>query len=313
SRLPIAVATAMLAFFAVLAVGAAVAGQDSGVGIFPPRSTPTPLPTATPLPTPTPTPIPTVVVPNLINDPQARARERLRANNLDAEVVEEFNRDVAAGLVFAQDPAPPATLEQGQRVKLTVSKGAQRGPVPGVITKTNQAAVEELVGAGFIAKTVEEFNDQFAAGLVFAQEPAPDRPADLGSEVIIRVSRGKEQIAVPTVRGKSEAEARQVLQDAGFAVSSSYEAFSGVAAEQVFAVEPPEGSRVDKGFPVRIRVRRDPTPTPVPPTATPTATNTPRPTQVPERTPTGAPSPGRTPSPPAGATARPSASPTPRS
>ncbi len=307
SRLPLAVAGTVLAFFALMAVGAALAGQATGIGILPVRATATARLSPTPVPSPTPTPIPTVVVPDVVNQPQGRARERLRAMGLDVEVAEEFSREVRADNVISQEPGANTTLEQGKKVKLTVSKGPLRGPVPRVIGKTNGAAVEQLVGAGFVAKTAEEFHDQVAAGVVFGQDPPPERPADLGSEVTIRVSKGKEQVAIPVVRGKTEAEARQALQDAGFQVTVSYDANSGVAPEQVFAVDPPEGWREVKGSPVQIRVRRDPSPTAIPATATA------RPTQGPNGTPTAATTPGRGPTPRPNGTPRPGAVPTARS
>ena len=102
----------------------------------------------------------------------------------------------------------------------------------------------------------------------------------------IWVSKGREQITVPVVRGKYEADARKILEDAGLRVDVRYEAYSQADTGQVFGVVPPEGSAVDKGVVVTLRIRLDPTATPRPQGgASP-------PAPAPGATPTRAPGPG---------------------
>ena len=118
--------------------------------------------------------------------------------------------------------------------------------------------------AGFVAKQVDAYHQQAIPGMVYGQSPRANAQANLGSEVTIQVSLGRQRIAVPTVRGKNEGEARKALEDLGLKVAVRYEAYSQVQTGQVFAVDPPEGSPLDPGDQVTLRVRLDPTATPGP-------------------------------------------------
>jgi beta-lactam-binding protein with PASTA domain len=301
-RLTTYVAAAVLAFFALMAVGATIASQAVELGIVPAPATATPQPTATPpptstptvtpsptiTPTPTATPIPTVAVPALAGDTQRRAEEKLQQAGLTlGEVAQAYNDRVPAGNVISQEPETNENIEVGKPVKLTVSLGPQRVAVPDVIAKDGNAAAAQISGAGLTPRRVEEFNSQVQAGIVYNQQPRGQTQANRGAEVTIWVSKGREQITVPLVRGKYEADARKILEDAGLRVDVRYEAYSQADTGQVFGVVPPEGSAVDKGVVVTLRIRLDPTATP-----RPQGGGGGQPAPGPEATPTRAPGPG---------------------
>ncbi|HEX2034069.1 MAG TPA: PASTA domain-containing protein, partial [Chloroflexota bacterium] len=106
--------------------------------------------------------------------------------------------------------------------------------------------------------------------------PRGDTSHPVGDPVTILVDKGPEQAIVPPVRGKPEEEARKALDDLAFSVTVSYEPAAGVNEGIAFAVEPVEGSQVNKGSRVILKVKREPTPTATPTHAPPTATPTAR-------------------------------------
>jgi serine/threonine-protein kinase len=285
--LPVILAGAVLAFFALMALGAVVTraflprqnlARATATAQQPPASV---TPTAPP-PTPSPSPIPEVPVPNVIGNPLPTAQAKLAAAGLGSDAAEDFSREVAAGAVINQDPQANARLEQGKAVKLTVSKGPQMAVVPGVVADPIATASAKLTNAGFGVDRQEVFNNQAERGVVFQQDPARGTEAPVGSKVEVRVSLGREQAVVPLVISLKEEDARDRLTKEGFAVEVSYEAVTNVAPGIVFAQVPQANAQVDKGSSVTIRVR--PQPTPVPPTPTsppPTQTPVPAPTRVP--------------------------------
>lgn len=280
--LPVALAGASLAFFALMALGALLAQQMFGVPApTPPRATQAPVFRETPTPAlpPTPTTPVRVTVPGVIGEPLAKAQERLAGSNLVWELGEDFSRDVPAGSVAAQDPAPGAALESGKAVKLVVSRGPQRAAVPNVLGKSVTSATEELAKAGFTVKRADEFNTLAAAGAVFDQTPRGGE-AEVGSDVTIRVSRGRDQVAVPQVISQSETAARERLTTAGFKVEAAFEPYSGVDPGVVFAQEPLADVLIDRGATVKIKVRRDSTPAPAPPSPTAVPPTTVPPTAI---------------------------------
>ena len=290
--LPVALAGGVLAFFALMALGAFVANQfvrpmtgGSRATAQARASATAAAPTATPEP-PTPTAVPLVPVPNVIGATLARARDRLAEVGLTPEVTEDFNRDVAAGNVAAQDPPANAQLEQGKAVKLTVSKGPQRATVPAVIGDSADAATDKLTKASFSVDRQEEFNNLAPAGIVFDQAPRADTQADVGSRVVIRVSKGRDQVAVPRVIGQPEQAAVDRLTRDGLKAEVSYEPSTAVDPGVVFTQDPVPDSRADRGSIVKLRVRRDPTP--VAPTPAPARKAPPAGTTAPTPAATGA-------------------------
>lgn len=89
-------------------------------------------------------------------------------------------------------------------------------PVPRVLGETQVAAENTLSNAGFLVKVEEVVGTEKDKGTVLVQDPKANEEVPEGTEVTIRVSTGSELKIVPDVLGKTEAEARQMLSDAGF-------------------------------------------------------------------------------------------------
>lgn len=246
--------------------------------VNPPLPTPAPQPTATVVPTatavPTPTPVPKVTLPRLIDLDRPRAERWLSDLGLKAEVREEPSARPAA-IVVNQEPPPQAEIEVGQTVVLTVSSGPRLSAVPRVVGENVLVAAEKLSLAGLAMDKREEFNDRVPLGVVIDQQPESGRVVEVGSGVVVRVSLGQEQVRVPNVVGRLEAEARQIMARTGLAVqiASTPQAGTNLPAGTVVGQRPEADTPVDKGSTVVLTLSR---PQPAPPAA-PTQTATPRP------------------------------------
>ena len=97
-------------------------------------------------------------------------RRALERRGLVANVVsEEYDADVPAGDVLSQDP-PTGTLNRGDAVSLTVSKGPEMFTVPSVRAYGVDAATDALEAAGCVVVT--ENNSEYL-GLGFAVRTDP--------------------------------------------------------------------------------------------------------------------------------------------
>jgi beta-lactam-binding protein with PASTA domain/tRNA A-37 threonylcarbamoyl transferase component Bud32 len=132
--------------------------------------------------------------------------------------------------------------------------------VPNVIGDQRAEAQQELEQAGFEVTVRRQFNPDFGNGIVFRQRPAGGTEAAQGSEVVIFVSRGEEQVTVPNLVGRSRNEAEQVLEDreltVGLVTERPDEADPGTVLEQ----SPQAGEKVDKGIAVNLVVSAGPAP-----------------------------------------------------
>ncbi len=282
-RTRVLIAGGILGFFALMAVGALAARIFGAATIV---ATPIALPTVPVMPPPPPpTQVPlvalataspaTVLVPVVTGDTVARAQERLVALGLTVVQTEDWNKDVAAGMVASQDPVAGASIERGKPVTLSISRGAPRVNVPNMIGKTGTIAREEFVKLGLKFEVVEEFSTIASTGVVFDQQPRSGE-VDTSQSITIRVSRGRDQVKVPRVVGMVAQIAQRTLEREGFRVMVSDEPFTGVDPGIVFAQEPQADSAADRGASVQIRVRRVfGTPTSIPiAITTPPATGT---------------------------------------
>src|SRR4051794_1126373 len=216
-----------------------------------------------------------VTVPNLVGQTIAQATQTLTALGLPNPQTTQQNSDSQpAGTVLAQDPAP-GDVDAGTVVKLTVSGGAAKVDVPNVIGLDQATAANQLGAKGFAVATTQEANQSVEAGKVIRTDPVPGAPLDKGQTVTIVVSTGKPQVDVPDVTTKTESDARNALQAAGFLQNVSYVdvPFGSNQDGKVITQNPPAGTKLAQGSTVSLTVGRA---LPPPSTTTPATTAAPR-------------------------------------
>jgi serine/threonine-protein kinase len=91
---------------------------------------------------------------------------------------------------------------------------------------------------------------------VVGQSPGPGELAPEGSTVTINVSSGPGQATVPSVAGLPRDEAESKLRDAGFEVEVNRTFSDEVPRGHVIDSSPPEGTLVERGTTVTLRVSR---------------------------------------------------------
>ena len=155
-----------------------------------------------------------VQVPKLVNLTEAQARAAIGDAGLTVTNVEFDNSDtVPAGSVISQQPAADTYVDPGSGVEITLSAGKPQVAVPNVVGMQLKDAKAALAAAGLVAKPEERESDE-PKNKVLESNPQPGINVDAGQEVTLYFSDGPEK--VPDVRGKTQAEAEQILRDAGF-------------------------------------------------------------------------------------------------
>ena len=159
-----------------------------------------------------------VTVPAVTNKTEAEARSALEAVGLKVGTVSEANSDtIETGKVISQSISGSVSVEKGTTVNLVISKGPNKTKVTDVIGHEVNRATGELQGDGFIVDVKEVFSDDMRSGLVISTSPERGTYVDPGSTVTITVSKGREQVTIPSVSvGMSFEKASEALRDAGF-------------------------------------------------------------------------------------------------
>lgn len=128
--------------------------------------------------------------------------------------------------------------------------------VPDVTGKTEQEASDLLAQLGFVVERQYAKDAQVAEGLVITQSAHPGDTLELGSEVIITISSGKETITVENVVGKTAEEAKSILEAQGFKVTLQESHSDTVAVGHVISQTPKSGSSQYPGTAVTIIVSK---------------------------------------------------------
>ncbi|MGZ8762218.1 MAG: protein kinase domain-containing protein [Acidimicrobiia bacterium] len=159
----------------------------------------------------------------------------------------EFDEQAQAGIVLASDPvgeAPPDFL-----IKLTVSDGPAPRTVPEVVVGgTFPDAAAKLEAVQLQAVQADEFSDTVPAGQVLGTDPGAGAQVPRGAPVSVRVSKGPDLVAIPSMAGTIE-EASQRLAALGLQanVQGNYR-----PGGRVIASDPAAGTMVKRGSTVRL-------------------------------------------------------------
>lgn len=201
---------------------------------------------------------PVVAVPDLRELDQDRARSTLRAAGLDLELADTLpNAAVPAGRILSQTPLPGQEVAPGSPVRVIVSGGAERRPVPVVSSMTREQALRVLEASGFRVQ-VDEVQDLRAAGRVVGIEPRPGTELQIPAAVRLLVSAGPPLVEVPDLYGLEQEDAVAAVQAAGLRMGDIEYSFAGFRAEElVIAQEPAAGDSVPQGSEIRLRMSTD--------------------------------------------------------
>ena len=159
-----------------------------------------------------------VAVPQLGGLREGLAVQKVRAANLDPNVIRETSDTVEKGVVISQSPNAGVRVAKNSTVDIHVSRGPPPVTVPNVIGKSRDDAVAALSDAGLKYKVFTVHSNK-TPNTVTGQDPAGGTKVVKGSRVRINVSSGPQPVSVPYVVGLSFDQASAQLQSAGFAVA----------------------------------------------------------------------------------------------
>jgi beta-lactam-binding protein with PASTA domain/tRNA A-37 threonylcarbamoyl transferase component Bud32 len=172
---------------------------------------------------------------------------------------QEFSEDVEKGLVLRQNPRPGGRVRKGGDVTVVLSKGKDRRRVPRLIGSTVPAAQKALQDVGLTAapNLQSEYSDTVPRDAVIRSDPAAGAGLKRDSVVTLFVSKGRQPVAVPDVRGKKLSDAKNKLEKADFQVTVT-EVFSDTVDKDVVVDQSPSTGTADKGSTVTLTVSKGP-------------------------------------------------------
>ncbi len=255
--------------------------------------------TATPvatLPNSTPVPVQKIVVPNLAGKTQKEAEDALKAAKLQpGEIKQEFSATLDTGRVISTEPKVNASVDVNTKISLTVSKGKETVPLIDYINTPPDATENQLKQLGLVVQRAEDNSPTVQKGAVIKTDPpgGPNVTVAKGSTVKLIISKGPavvptpipvnpptatpvpEQVQVPGVVGKAQADGFKILQNAGLrvrveewdeaiirtkfsgpALDEALKTYANLKKGDVLGTDPPEGKIVNKGGEILMAIKK---------------------------------------------------------
>ena len=208
---------------------------------------------------------------NLVGMSPDDARQAVEALGLKWEVNSSkvASDTVAEGKVAQTNPSPGSKVKAGQTITAYLSSGSDQVEVPDLVGMSQDQARSALKAVGLELGNVTTVDSDKDKDRIVSQDPETGAKVKKGTTIAVSISTGKAaQVEIPTVVGISREDAEAQLKALGLTVTVE-EVSGSQPSGQVTAVEPGEGSKVDKNSTVKLKVSKgsaSPTPSPSPST-----------------------------------------------
>ena len=169
------------------------------------------------------------------------------------------------------NPAAHSKQTKGTIITLYISSGMTKIP-DGLVGQAKDSVIAQLKQAGLTQITIEsEYSDSVQSGAVTRIDPGSGSTVEAGTAVTIWVSTGKQQVSVPFVANSTLAEAKSILEAAGFQVSVNGPQDDDAT---VVSMSPNGGSQADSGSTITLTTKKSSSDTPAPTQVTATTATT---------------------------------------
>lgn len=170
---------------------------------------------------------------------------------------EELNSSYEPGQIVRQTPEEGTKISKDEPINVTIAaEEVELVEVPSLVGKKLEEASKLVKDAGFTESAEYKFDANSAENTILEQVPRAGDKLEKGNVVKITVSMGKEEnnIELPTVLGKSEQEAKNILKN--FNLKISYREDKSQSEGIVLSQNPSPGQKMSTGSEVGIVVNK---------------------------------------------------------
>ncbi len=194
-----------------------------------------------------------VKISDLTNKSLEEAQKICLEEGISLNVTEQqFSDSIEKGYIIHQDIKAGETVQKNAILNVTVSRGAGV-TVPDLVGLTKEQAKEKLEKVGLsLAIDKEEFSDTVTKDTVISVSTT-DRIVEKGANIKVVLSKGKEQVKVPSLTGMTEKEAKEALEKVGLKFKNGGSEYSDtVASGKAVRQDKKADTSVDKGTTVTV-------------------------------------------------------------
>lgn len=194
------------------------------------------------------------------------ARRVLSESDLLVQVMDSLpNPRIERGGVVAQTPLPGQEVPPETQVQVIISLGPQQTVIPRVDSYPGSQAERILTATGFQVE-IQNIPDLRSSGLVVGTVPGAGTSVPMPATVRLLISSGPPLVAIPSVVGMLDGEARNSITSLGLRVGDILRIYQPeMARSVVLAQRPVAGDTVRAGRSIDLWVvSHEPDPEPLP-------------------------------------------------
>jgi serine/threonine-protein kinase len=196
--------------------------------------------------------------PDLVAQTRAQAMASAKRSGYTVKIGKgRFDEKVPKDTVLDQQPHGGGRIVPGGTITLILSLGPERYAIPQIAGEAYELAVNDLERAHLVPVRVDVYSDTIPGGNVTDTQPPIGTPLPPGSQVQVKVSKGRAPITVPNVIGKNVDEARGILEGLKLTVAINHQD-SDKPANTVIQQDPPEGTGVVPNTPITLTISNGP-------------------------------------------------------
>ncbi len=226
-----------------------------------------------------------VECPELINTTTEQALNLIAGTDLTI-VLDENNQEITAdmeGIITDQNPKSGKSIKGNAIIRVVLGEAPpETEKVPTVSGMLESEAITTLRNKGFDVSVQVETSTEVEAGRAIKTKPETAAAVPKGSTITLYISSGESEedayTIVPSVLGKTEAEAKKILEENNLILGEVQQVASDKEKGIIVKQSEAEGNRVKKGKAIDIRISNgqgtsNPSPSPDTPAVTPTPGN----------------------------------------
>jgi eukaryotic-like serine/threonine-protein kinase len=178
------------------------------------------------------------------------AERTLQDADLSGAITQAHNNTVPAGQVVSTTPAIGQRALRGSTITVVISEGKPIVPdvTPGASPDVVQQEVRKAQLSPRLDPNQNAYNNTVPKGAVVGLNPGPGTQLDLGSPVVVVVSKGPAPNPIPNVVGQPHDQAFAALTQAGFQPYDEPSTFDAtVAGGTVIKTDPAAGATATTG------------------------------------------------------------------
>lgn len=204
-----------------------------------------------------------VMTPDLVGLEAGVARVQLEQQGLKLHIQEsngQYSEEIPAGRILKQSPNPGSWLKMTRKVKVILSRGPQRLPMPDLVDNSVRHSRIVIGQSGFkMGGVAYAWWDGMLENRVVAQDPVPGLEEYYGRRVNLLVSRGTRERSwvMPDLIGLDQDRVRQRLASAGFRLGvAKYASHESLEQGLIVDQSPPAGHPVTRKRFIELTVNR---------------------------------------------------------